>query len=136
MGVFRSSDHCRSVARGRQKSHNIVFWKLGVIGGKITRMFEVIEIGAAKKKWLFGIKRVPVKMKATTAMSCELLGRTFQGHGNYTTQRYRADFSEGDVITVRVPSSDMIAVGDRRSAESLAGQGLLKSYFRLVGTNG
>jgi hypothetical protein len=67
-------------------------------------MFEVIEIGAAKKTWLFGIKRVPVKMKATTAMSCELLDRTFQGHGRYTTQRYRDDFSKGDVITVRVPS--------------------------------
>ena len=48
-----------------------------MIGGKIVRMFEVIEIGAAKKTWLFRIKRVPVKMKATTAMSCELLGRTF-----------------------------------------------------------
>jgi hypothetical protein len=70
-------------------------------------------------------------------MSCDLLGWTFEGHGNYSTQRYRADFSEGDVITVLVRASDnMIAVGDRQSAESLAGQGLLKSYFRLVGTRG
>jgi hypothetical protein len=123
--------------RAVKKSDKMTLWKLRVIGGKIVRMFEVIEIGAAKKRWLFGIKRVPVKMKATTAMSCELLNRTFEGHGNYSTQRYRADFSEGDVITVRVPASDiMIAVGDRQSAESLAGQGLLKSYFRLVGTSG
>src|SRR5438105_4331854 len=99
-------------------------------------MFEVIEIGAPKRRWFLGTKRVPVKLKAITAMSCEMLGRTFQGYRNFSTQRYRADFSEGDVITVRVPSSDMIAVGDRRSAESLAGQGCLKSYFRLVGTAG
>ena len=98
-------------------------------------MFEVIEIGAPKRKWRFGTEHVSVKMKATTAMFCELLGRTFQGYGKYTVQTYRADFSEGDVITVLFRSSDMIAVGDRRSVESLAGQGYLKPYFRLVRTS-
>jgi hypothetical protein len=99
-------------------------------------MFEIIEIGAAKRRWLFGAKRVPIKLKATTGMSCEMLDRSFEGHGHFTTQTYRADFSEGDVITVRIPISDMISVGDRRSADSLAGQGCLKRYFRLVGTSG
>jgi hypothetical protein len=72
-------------------------------------MFEVIEIGAPERKRFFGKERVPVKMKATTAMFCELLGRTFQGYGKYTTQTYRADFSEGDVITIHISSSDMKA---------------------------
>jgi len=99
-------------------------------------MFEVIEIGRPQRKWRFGRKRVSVKLKATTAMSCELLDRTFEGHGHYTTQTYRADFSEGEVITIVFSRTEIVTVGDQRSIESLAGQGYLKPFLRMIRTNG
>ena len=97
-------------------------------------MFEVIEIGVPEKRGFFRRKRIPVKMRATTAMHCEMLGRTFQGHGKCTIQTYHVDFNEGDVITLRFPKTEVVSVGDRRSIESLSGQGYLKNYFRMVST--
>jgi hypothetical protein len=100
-------------------------------------VFEVIEIGPPTKKRLFR-KAVwlPVKMRATTPMTCEVLRRTFEGHGNYSTQTYRANFGEGEVVTVHLHASDIVAVGDMRSIESLTAQGYLRNYMRLVGTAG
>jgi hypothetical protein len=101
-------------------------------------MFEVIAIGTLRKKklWFFGASGVNVRLRATTAMSCETLGRTFQGHGRYTTQTYRVDFSEGDIITLFFHPTDAIPVGSKRSIKSLMGQGYLRNYYRLVATTG
>lgn len=99
-------------------------------------MFEVIYVGPPTKKRLFRPSLIPVKMRATAPMACEYLRRSFEGHGHYSTQTYRADFREGDVITLYVHGWEMIAVGDQRSAESLAGQGYLGGYFRMVATTG
>jgi hypothetical protein len=101
-------------------------------------MFEVIAIGSplTKRRWLFKkVTYFPVKMRATTAMTCQVLARSFQGHGNYTTQTYQIDISEGEVITIS-STADMLEVGDKRSLETLVGQGYLGGYRRLVATSG
>ena len=102
-------------------------------------MFEVVEIGpmAETKRWFRSPTRSrPVKLKVVSTTFVEKLGRTFEGYGNYSTQTYRADFTEGEVITIWFSGSKLMAVGDRMSVETLAGQGYLSSYFRLSGTRG
>ena len=102
-------------------------------------MFEVVEIGPVveTKRWFRSPTRSrPVKLKAVNSACVEKLGRTFQGYGNYSIQTYRADFTEGDAITIWLSLSKMVAIGDRMSAEALAGQGYLNGYFLLVGTQG
>jgi hypothetical protein len=89
------------------------------------------------KRWFKSPTRSrPVKLRAVSTAFVEKLNRTFEGHGKYSTQTYRADFTEGDVITIWFSDSEMVAVGDRMSVETLAGQGHLSSYFRLTGTKG
>src|SRR5688572_13769421 len=98
-------------------------------------MFEVVEIGPVveTKRWFRkSIKSRPVKLKTIAAASCEKLGRTFEGYGNFSTQKYRAEFSEGEVLTVWISTSKLLNVGDRLSVQSLAGDGHLNRYFRLV----
>ena len=98
-------------------------------------MFEVVEIGPTveTKRWFRSPSRSrPVKLKAVTMGSCEKLGRTFEGYGKYTTQKYRAEFSEGEVLTLWFSDSKLLAIGDRVSVQSLAGDGYLNRYFRLV----
>jgi hypothetical protein len=102
-------------------------------------MFEVVETGPVveTKRWFRSPTRSrPVKLKAVSSTFVEKLGRTFEGYGNYSTQTYRATFTEGEVITIRFPESKLVAVGDRMSVEALAGQGYLNSYFRLSATTG
>ena len=65
-------------------------------------------------------------------MTCRSLGRTFEGHGIYSIQTYQADFAEGQVVTLFVHPSDLVAVGDRRSLESMVGQGYVARFLRLV----
>lgn len=98
-------------------------------------MFEVVEIGpiAETKRWFrFPLRSRPVKLKAIAAAYCEKLERTFEGHGKYTTQKYRAEFGEGEVLTIWFSNSKLLAVGDRLSVQSLAGDGYLHRYFRMV----
>lgn len=100
-------------------------------------MFEVVEIGPTveTKRWFRSPTRSrPVKLKAVATASCEKLGRTFEGYGKYTTQKYRAEFSEGEVITLWFSDSKLVALGDRMSVQTLAGQGYLNHCFRLVET--
>lgn len=101
-------------------------------------MFEVIEIAKLPfRRWFewYRTERVPVKIKATKAMSCERLGPTFQKNGSSNNDIYRADFSEGEVITIYIPSSavETISEGDMRSVATLDAEGYLKSYFRRIG---
>jgi hypothetical protein len=98
-------------------------------------MFEVIEIGGTtKKSWFSRVQYLQVKLKALDNLSCEKLGRNFEGYQHYSTQTYRAGFSKDSVITVFLPVREMVTVGDKLSVESLAGQGYLDRFFRLVGT--
>lgn len=100
-------------------------------------MFEVVEIDPTveTKRWFRSPSTSrPVKLKAVTSACCEKLDRTFEGYGKYTTQKYRAEFSEGEVLTIWFSNSKLLAVGDRISVQSLAGDGYLSRYFRLVET--
>jgi hypothetical protein len=102
-------------------------------------VFEVIEIGpiTETKRWFRSSSRIrPAKLKVVSTTFVEKLDRTFEGHSRYSTQTYRADFTEGEVITIWFSESKMLAIGDLMSAETLAGQGYLSDYFRLFGTKG
>jgi hypothetical protein len=66
----------------------------------------------------------------------EKLDRTFEGYQKFTVQTYRAEFTEGEVLTIQAPSADLFAIGDRVSAESLMAQGHLQNRFQLVRTTG
>lgn len=99
-------------------------------------MFEVLEIGQlSKKRWFSRRRYRPVKLKALAPLFCEELSRKFEGYQKYSVQTYRADFSEGSVVTVWLRESEMIAVGDKLSVEALAGQGYLNPFFRLIKSN-
>jgi hypothetical protein len=50
-------------------------------------MFEVIEIGAPERKRFFRKERVPVKMKATTAMFASCLAGRFRDTGSISLKR-------------------------------------------------
>jgi len=104
--------------------------------GTIALMFEVIEKGASYRRWFEWprVPRVAVKLRATKAMFCERAGRTFHRYGNFLQKRYRADFSEGEVIIIHVPinQADMYRVEDKCDAASLAANGFLKRYFRRI----
>ena len=99
-------------------------------------MFEVIEVGpvTSKKGWFRTRHYFAAKMRALSPIVIQKLNRTFEGYGNYSTQTYQADFGEGAVITIWFPNDRLLAVGDKVSAESLAGEGYLNHYFRMVGT--
>ena len=100
-------------------------------------VFEVIEVLPPTQKTFFRRKYwVPVKVRATAPMTCRTLARTFEGHGLYSIQTYQADFAEGQVVTLFFHPSDLVAVGDRRSLESMVGQGYVARYLRLVANEG
>lgn len=99
-------------------------------------MFEVVEIGSPERKRFFKRQNRPVKIRALKSTCCEQLKRTFEGYGNYSVQTYRADFFEGEVLTILAPVSEMISLGDQLSVESLVAQGQLSTRFRLVATQG
>ena len=101
-------------------------------------MFEIIEIGRLSRRRFF---RRPqqlrqVKLKAVKDTFCEKLGKHYEGRGRYSVRTYRADFSEGTVITVWFASTDLIALGDKVSVETLAGQGYLNQFFRMTDSKG
>jgi hypothetical protein len=95
-------------------------------------MFEVVEVGPAESKRWGKPKYRTVKLKALNTAFTEKLTRSFEGHGNYSNQVWRADFPEGSSITIWLPISDMTSVGDRLSVDALAGQGRLEAYFRCI----
>jgi hypothetical protein len=99
-------------------------------------MFEVMDVLPSTKKGWLKPRRIPVKLKATKAMSCEYLTRTFQGHGTYTTQTFRADFAAGEVIFLVFSPRDRVVVGDMLGIEALSALGYLRDYFRMVATTG
>ena len=95
-------------------------------------MFEVMEIGPlTRKRWFKSRLRV-VKLKTVASAQCEKISRSFEGHGNYSTQLYRAEFTEGEVITVGLPASQMLSIGDRMSLQSIAALGAIEHCFRMV----
>lgn len=100
-------------------------------------MFEVVEIGQIPNR--AGLFRQQaryrqVKLIARAAMSCQKLGRTFEGHGNYSIQTYQGDFAEGETISVPIEISTLLAIGDMLSIQSLVATGSLDDYLRLVAT--
>ena len=98
-------------------------------------MFEVIRTGppfSTGALWWRKTQR-PVTLRATEDMSCEYLVRTFQGHGNYTTQTYRVDVAKGDAFTFAMEKT-ALRVGDFRALETIVGEGFLREYARLVAT--
>ena len=100
-------------------------------------MFEIVEIGPEVTTGLLRKRSYrQVKLCCVTPVVLEILDRTFEGYQKFTVQTYRAEFTESEVITIQVPSADLIAVGDRVSAESLRAQGHLQNRFQLVRTTG
>ena len=100
-------------------------------------MFEIVEIGELQKQNRFLRARAKdrrIKVKCVTSAFCEQVQRNFEGHGNYRVQTYRAAFTEGEMVTIRVPTSIMVAVGDRLGIDLLTADGCLDEYFRLVVT--
>lgn len=100
-------------------------------------MFEVIEIAPAPGRTGFFRRQArhrQVKLRAKAAMSCQKLGRTFEGHGNYSVQTYQGDFSSGETISVALDINALLAVGDLLSIESLLATGSLDDYLRMVAT--
>ena len=95
-------------------------------------MFEVLEIGPVEAKRWGKPKYRLLKLRALNTTFTEKLTRSFEGHGHYSNQVWRADFPEGATITIWVPISDMSAVGDRLSVDALAGQGRLDSFMRCT----
>jgi hypothetical protein len=95
-------------------------------------MFEVVEIGALSRKRWFRAQHQAVKIKAVSSSSCEKLVRSFEGHGKYTVQKHRAEFTEGEVLTVWLSGTSMLSIGDRMSVQTLAAQGCLGHCFRIV----
>jgi hypothetical protein len=83
-------------------------------------MFEVVEIGPLEKKRLLRRQRRQIKLRCLSTTFCEKLGRSFEGHGRYTTQTYRADFSEGETVIFVMTGTPLWAVGDQLGIESLA----------------
>lgn len=77
-----------------------------------------------------------IKLRALTNTFCEMLTREFEGYGNYSNHTWRADFDEGTVVVIRIPATELIAVGDRLSTETLSSQGRLGPYFRRVRISG
>jgi hypothetical protein len=101
-------------------------------------MFEVVELAAIPGRTGFFSRQArhrPVKLVAKAKMSCQKLGRSFEGHGQYSVQTYQGDFSEGETISILVDISTLIAVGDLLSMESLLATGSLDGYLRLVATS-
>lgn len=122
--------------RQRIVRHAVGARNLLMLGG--DDLFEVVEIGPFEKKRFLRRQSSyrPIKLRCVQSARCEKLGRTFEGHGHYSAQTYRAEFSEGEVISIWVSGLPLLAVGDRLGLESLAAQGWLDDYFRLVATTG
>lgn len=99
-------------------------------------MFEIIEVGPLEKKRLLRRQYRQLKLRCLKSAICEKLGRTFEGYQRYSTQTYRAEFSEGEIITISVSGTSLFAVGDKLGVDSLGAQGYLDSRFRLVATKG
>ena len=91
-------------------------------------MFEVVEIGPITKKRWFRPRLRTIKLKAISSSEFEKLAR----HGNWSVQKYRAEFTEGDVITVGLSDAPILVIGDHISVHSLAAQGSIEHFFRLV----
>ncbi len=99
-------------------------------------MFEVVEVGSVEAKRWGKPRYRAVKLRALNTTFTEKLTRSFEGHGTYSNQVWRADFPEGASITIWLPTTDMTAVGDKLSVDALAGQGRLESFFRCVRVDG
>ena len=100
-------------------------------------MFEVVEIGPEVTTGLLRKRRYRlVKFCCVAPAVLEKLDRTFEGYQKFTVQTYRAEFTTGEVFTIQLPSADLIAVGDRVSADALNTHGHLQSRFQLVRTTG
>ncbi|MBW6400444.1 hypothetical protein KPL78_21470 [Roseomonas sp. HJA6] len=66
-------------------------------------------------------------------MSFEHMGKTLDGHGNYSAQTYQPDIAQGDIFTLAMEKT-ALTVGDKRNLETLVAEGWLREYGRLVAT--
>jgi hypothetical protein len=105
--------------------------------------FKVTEIGDTPyRKGVLRTKFVPVTMKATTAIIYKREESGRQKHGNVLIEKYCAEFSAGDFITIdfpankfpEVPSVGKIFVGKELSAIQLRAKGYLEPYFEPCGS--
>ncbi|WP_424813583.1 hypothetical protein [Roseococcus sp. YIM B11640] len=97
-------------------------------------MFVVKTVGTPYKNgWFRRETLTAVRFEALEDMECEFLGRTFQGHGTYSTQQYRVTVRKGESFLLGTRGG--YREGDLRSLEVLVGEGYFRNIARLVATS-
>lgn len=89
-------------------------------------MFEVVELQT--RRW----RRSLAKVRCVEHVAVEKGGRTFEGYGTYSHQRYRLIIPVGATYTITVGSRELLEIGDRLSVDQLDAKGAFQAEWRLI----